>query len=286
MNMNIYYVDGEFVPADRAVIPVDDLAIIRGVGVFDLLRTYGGKPYFLEAHVSRLLNSAKAIDLDLPWSHDQICQVATETLARNEVDEANIRIIITGGPSDDFMTPSGRPRLLVLVTPLPPLPQERYRKGIKVMTVHSRRSMPGAKSIDYLSAAIALQNAKAQNAVEVIYLDDNGHALEGATSNLFAFSGGILVTPGHGVLSGVTRNVILDIAKNLYCVDVRDLPLAELLKAQEVFITGTNKGLVPVVQIDQTRVGTGRPGEQTRRIMALLDAHTAQLCETDPEPDS
>lgn len=274
--MNTYYVDGKFVTADKAVIPVDDLAIIRGIGVFDLLRTYGGKPFFLEAHVNRLLSSAKAIDLALPWSHDEICSVAKETLARNEVDEANIRIIVTGGSSDDFMTPSGRPRLLVLVSPLPQLPQGWYTKGVKVITVASSRQMPGAKSIDYLSAAMALQKAKAENAIEVIYLDSNNFALEGATSNLFAISGGTLITPGRGVLSGITRKVILEIAQDHYPVEIRDLPLKELLHAGEVFITGTNKGLVPVVQINDTRIGNGRPGKQTRHIMRMLDTRTTQ----------
>lgn len=274
--MNTYYVDGKFVTANQAVLPVDDLAIIRGIGVFDLLRTYDGKPYFLEAHVSRLISSAEAIDLSIPWSHTQICQIALQTLARNIVDEANIRIIVTGGSSDDFMTPSGRPRLLVLVTPLPRLPAAWYRNGVKVITVQSSRNIPDAKSIDYLPAAMALRQAKAAQAIEVIYLDNSANALEGATSNLFAFIDGTLVTPGRGMLSGITRKVILGIAKTLCPVAIRDLPLSELLKAEEVFITGTNKGLVPVVQIDNTTIDKGQPGEQTRHIMTLLERHTAQ----------
>jgi len=165
MSMNIYYVDGKFVPADQAMIPVDDLAIIRGIGVFDLLRTYQGKPYFLEEHVTRLLHSAREVNLALPWTHEQICKVALETLARNSLDEANIRIIVTGGSSTDFMTPSGKPRLLVLVTPLPKLPARWYRHGVKVITLKVRRNHPGAKSINYLPATMALRDAKARDAV-------------------------------------------------------------------------------------------------------------------------
>lgn len=277
--MNVYYVDGKFVPADQAVLPVDDLAIIRGIGVFDLLRTYGGKPYFLEAHVSRLLDSAKAIDLKIDWSHEQICRVAMETLAQNTVEEANIRIIITGGSSADFLTPSGSPRLLVLVTPLPKLPQWWYRKGVKVITVQSTRNIPNAKSINYLPAAMALGKAKKEKALEVLYLDEAGNALEGATSNLFAFIDGTLVTPGHGMLSGITRQVILEIAQDHYPVEIRDLHSTELFNAQEVFITGTNKGLVPVVQIDDTTIGQGQPGKQTHLMMKRLEAHTAQRSE-------
>lgn len=270
--MNIYYVDGEFVPADRAVIPVDDLALVRGIGVFDLLRTYHGRPCFLKEHVDRLLASAGYINLKLPWSHDEICRVAMETLSRNNLEEANIRIIVTGGSSADFMTPAGRPRLLVLVTPLPKMPEQWYRRGIKVITRKIKRINPGAKSINYLPAAMALRRAEARGAMEVLYLDDDDHVLEGTTSNVFAILHGRLVTPERGILSGITRKVVLEIAAGHFPIDCRDLPLQELLRAQEVFITGTNKGLVPVVDVDGTRIGNGRPGTETRRMTALLEA--------------
>ena len=275
--MNIYYVDGKFVSADQAVLPVDDLAVIRGIGVFDLLRTYHGKPYFLDAHVSRLMQSAHQIHLDLPWSHAQICTAALETLARNHLDEANIRIIVTGGSSPDFFTPVGKPRLLVLVTPLPKLPAHWYTRGVKVVTSKAWRNNPGAKSINYLPAALALQEAQTRNAVEVLFLDEAGNALEGATSNLFAWIDETLVTPGRGILPGITRSVILEIAAGQYSIAVRDLPLRELLRSQEVFITGTNKGLVPVVQIDAAPIGTGRPGPVAHNIMALLETHLNAL---------
>jgi branched-chain amino acid aminotransferase len=275
--MNIYSIDGKFVPADQAMLPVDDLAIIRGIGVFDLLRTYQGKPYFLEEHVTRLLHSAREVNLALPWSHEQICRTALETLARNSLDEANIRIIVTGGSSPDFMTPSGKPRLLVLVTPLPKLPAQWYSRGVKVITVNVRRNHPGAKSINYLPATMALHAAKARGAVEVLFLDDNDNVLEGSTSNLFAFVHGRLATPGQGILFGITRKVVLEMAARHYPVEIRDLPRTELLKAQEVFITGTNKGLVPVVQVDDCKIGTGRPGAETANIMKLLESHLAGL---------
>ncbi len=276
--MNIYYVDGKFLPADQAMIPVDDLAVIRGIGVFDLLRTYNGTPCFLKEHVTRLLSSAREVKLDLPWSHQEICRVALETLARNKITaEANIRIVVTGGSSPDFITPAGRPRLLVLITPLPKLPDHWYTRGVKVITLKIKRNNPGAKSINYLPAALALRNAQAEAAVEAVYLDDDDNALEGSTSNLFAFINGVLVTPGRGILSGITRKVVLDIVAQHYPHAIRDLPRRELIAAQEVFLTGTNKGLVPVVQIDQTIIGTGRPGPLTRHLMALIHNHLAGL---------
>lgn len=273
---NIYYVDGEYLPSDKAMLPVDDLAIIRGIGVFDLLRTYDGKPYFLKEHVQRLIESARKINLTMPWSPEEIGRVVRETLDRNNLDEANARIIVTGGSSPDFITPIGAPRLLVLVTPLPKRPKWWLAKGVKVITMGGKRNYPGAKSIDYLPAAIALGKAREKDAMEAIYLDDAGMALEGTTSNLFVFIKGKLITPGSGILSGITRKVVLSIAQDHYSIEIRDLPRDELMAAQEVFITGTNKGLVPVVRIDETTVGDGRPGRRTMHMMELLEKYTIQ----------
>ncbi len=269
----IYYVDGEFVQADKAVLPVDDLSIIRGIGVFDLVRTRNGRPLFLDEHLERLYRSAAKLGLNMPWPHAALRRVVLETLARNTVDEANLRIIVTGGSSPDFITPTGTPRLLVLVTPLPGQPEWWRTKGVKVITVKVQRSMPGAKSIDYLPAAIALRQAKSAGAVEAVYLDELDHAQEGTTSNLFIVNDGTLVTPGKEVLSGITRQVVLDIAKDQMPIEIRDIPKDELISAQEVFITGTNKGLVPVVQVDDSIIGSGRPGQVARNLMTLLDRH-------------
>lgn len=272
--MAVYYIDGEFVPAEKAVIPVDDLALLRGIGVFDLLRTYDGKPYFLDAHIDRLETSARRIDLPLPWSHDEIVGVVEQTLAKNDIPEANIRIVVTGGPSEDFMNPSGSPRLLVLVSPIPRLPDHWYTKGVKIISWEVERPIPGAKSIDYISASLALKKAGAVGAVEALYIDRNGLALECTTANIFAFVGDKLVTPGRGILSGVTRKVVLELAETLFPIDIRDISRAELLAADEVFITGTSKGLVPVVQVDDGVIADGVPGRHTRQLMAEMKRHT------------
>lgn len=273
--MDIYYVDGKFVPADRAVIPVNDLAVLRGLGAFELLRTFGGQPFALDAHLKRLTASAKKMRLALPGDVDRIKQIVLDTLARNRHhDEANIRIIITGGASIDFMTHQGQPRLLVLVSEMPRQPREWYTDGVKITTMTSRRILPGAKSINYLSATIALQKAREKGAVESAYVDRDGLVYECTTSNIFAFVGDRLVTPGRRILAGITRGVILQMAEAMFAIEVRDLTFQELIAATEIFITGTNKGIVPVVRVDDGIIGDGRPGPRTRRLMAALAAHT------------
>ena len=279
--MNIYYVDGQFLPSNKAVIPVDDLAILRGYGVCDIMRTYEGKAYFLSEHIQRLAKSAKETSLHFPWTTDELETIVLDTLQKNTpIDEANIRIIVTGGSSTDFFTHQDNPRLIVMVTPIPPLPPQWYTKGIKVITHLQERSMPTAKVISYMSAAMALKKAKAQGAIEVIYLNSNQNALEGTTSNLFAFIDGVLTTPKDHVLKGITRQLILSLGQKQFKVQERPLPLSELLKADEIFITGTNKGVVPVVQVDSHPIGDGLPGKNTKKIIKLVKEHARAFTKT------
>ncbi|MEA1967257.1 MAG: aminotransferase class IV [Thermodesulfobacteriota bacterium] len=275
--MKTYYVNGKFVPENKAVIPVDDLAVLRGFGVCDLLRTYNGKPYFFDEHIKRIENSAKEIGLALPCPGNEIKEIALKTLEQNrDIHEANIRIIITGGSSPDFLTPQGNSRLLVLISPIPELPEKWYKNGIKVITIASERNVPDAKSISYIPATIALKKAKKQNAAEALYIDRNNFVQEGTTSNLFAFINNRLVTPEKNVLKGITRNVILSITQKIFETELRQIHIDELLKADEIFITGTNKGIVPVVQINETLIGSGKPGKMTKKTIEALDKQTQQ----------
>jgi branched-chain amino acid aminotransferase len=271
--VSIYFVDGQYVPAEKAVIPVDDLSIMRGVGVFDFMRTFNGKPHFLKEHVARLENSAHEIGLELPWSQEEIIAIVNTTLEKNQLPEANIRIVITGGSSPDFITPQGEPRLLVLVTPITPPPPVWYEKGVKIITVCSRRNLPGAKSIDYIRATMALREAKKAGAVEAIYLDRERFILEGTTSNIFAVINGTLTTPGHNILPGITRKAVLGISQSLMECRIDKIALNTLYQAEEVFITGSGKGLVPVVQVDDHTISSGQPGPITRRLMEALGRH-------------
>jgi branched-chain amino acid aminotransferase len=274
--MSTYYVDGEFVADHKAVIPVDDLAVLRGIGICDIMRTFHGVPYFIDEHIQRLEESGEKIGLDLPWTREQIKQIVLETLKRNPlVDEANIRIVITGGSSPDFMTPSGKPRLIVMVTPIKKLPEEWYTRGVKVVTLVQERPLAGAKVTAYIPAAMALKEAQAAGAVEAIYVTRENLALEGTTSNLFAFFGTTLITPpAKGILKGITRKLVLSLAGRFFQVHEKPLPLDRLLAADEVFITGTNKGVVPVIQVDRTRIGNGSPGQNTQKLIQALDRHT------------
>ncbi len=269
--MTIVYVDGKFLPWEEAVIPVDDLAVLRGYAVCDFMRTFEGRPFFLDDHIRRLFLSAEKINIALPWQINDIKTVVHQVLQKNPgMGEVNIRIVVTGGSSPDFFTPSGNPRLIVLLTQVPELPKWWYTTGIKTITHYEERSNPEAKVTDYTPAARALKKAKAAGAVDAIYISSDNLALEATTSNLFAVINDTLVTPDQGVLKGITRKAVMGIAQSVMRVKERPLPLEELYAADEVFITGTNKGVVPVVQIDDSIIGKGTPGPWTQKLLLAL----------------
>lgn len=263
--MNIHYIDGEYTSDVR--IPVSDLAVMRGYGIFDYTRTYNGRPFQLDAHLARLERSAQMIDLALPRPLAEIKRIALETLNQNYYAEASLRIIVTGGDSEDTMTQSGDPRLIVLVAPLPIMPESWYENGVKVITHCAERFMPEAKTLNYVPAVIALKKAQAQGAADALYLDRSRRVLEGTTTNVFAFFGDTLVTPDADVLRGVTREVVLEIAGDLYDVQKRDLTFDELRYADEVFMTSSNKEVCPISQVDDFLIGAGRPGAHTLRLL-------------------
>lgn len=267
---SVYYVDGQYHTGDPACIPVNDLSVIRGYGVFDFTRTYGKKPFQLEAHIARLFRSAEMLMLDVPWSQDEIAAIVHQALSYSAYPEANVRIIITGGVTLDSLNPAEGPRLIVIVTPVSLIAPEDYANGVKIITVAEDRFMPTAKSINYIPAILALKAARAQGALDAIYVDSAGRALEGTTNNLFAFFGDTLVTPENGILHGITRGVVLELARSVFRVEIRDLMLDEVYHADETFLTSSIKQVLSVVRINDRIIGAGIPGERTRRMMQLF----------------
>jgi branched-chain amino acid aminotransferase len=273
--MDIYYIDGQFVDEDKAVVSVKDLVVLRGFGVFDALITYNKRPFRLKDHVERLQNSAKHIGLEIGLSNEEICRITEETIKHNtHHEESKIRIIYTGGISSDGVTPEGNGSLMVMVTPRSKLPDNWYTDGVKIITVDIERILPSAKSTTYLSAIFALSQASRQNAIESVYIDRHDRVLEGTTTNFFMFRDNKLITAGKDILPGITRSVILELADGHFDVEIRDIDKRELASAEEIFITASNKEVVPVVQVNDLTVGHGKPGPQTRKLIQLFRDYT------------
>lgn len=273
--MDIYHIDGQYVDEDQCVLSVKDLIVLRGFGVFDFLITYNKRPFYLKEHVQRLETSAHKIGLKLKHTKDEICDIVEETVRRNpHHDESNIRIVYTGGISPDGVTPEGNGYLVVMVTPKHQLPDWWYTDGAKLVTAAIERFLPGAKSTNYLTAVWALERAKTMGAIESIYVDRNDRLLEGTTTNFFCFKENKLITPKLNILPGITRSVLVKIVGGHFDLDIRDIHKNELLAMEEVFISASNKEIVPIVQIDDIVIGDGRPGRRTQKVMKLFKDHT------------
>ena len=273
MNSPEYYINGTFVPADQATLPLGDLAIVRGFGIFDFLRTYSRAPFKLREHVLRLYSSAQQIGLAMPWTMDGVEEICRETNRRNDFEDASIRIVVTGGASPDFMMPAQQPSLAVMVHPIKPAPASQYTDGVWVTTTRIERIMPTVKSLNYIGAIMAVTEAQKAGAVEAIYRTPDDTVTEGTRSNLFVFRGGKLFTPAKGILPGITRQVALEIAAEEYDVALTSVSYADLISADEVFMTSTTKEIVPVVKVDGQAIGSGKPGELTQDMMERFRAY-------------
>ena len=269
----VYYVNGQYVAADQAALGLNDLGIVRGYGVFDLLRTYDGKLFKLHEHVLRLERSAALIGLELPWSTAEIEAIARATYMRNAIANATIRIIVTGGAADDFMTPQQRPTLIVMVNPIGIPAPEQQSHGVKVITTRIERMMPTVKSLNYIAAIMAMQAARRVGAVEAIYRTADDRITEGTRANFFILRDKRLITPQTDVLGGITRDVVLEIAGDDFEVVEAPLFYADLATCDEAFLTSSTKEILPVTQIDDLTIGQGKPGPNTRKLIELFSAY-------------
>ncbi len=265
--MDIFYVDGKFVPADQAVVSVNDLALLRGYGVFDFLRTYNGVPFYMHDHIERLIHSADQIGLEIPWPLYEIRDIVEQTLRKNSHKESSIRLLVTGGDSPDGMLPVGNSKLFVMVSSLKIPPEEWYAAGVKITTTRIMRIFPETKSTNYIGAIHALKDAKRKKAVESLYISPDELVLECTTSNFFGVKDNRLITPENGILPGITRKLIFDLAAGVVEIEERQVLLNELSQLDEAFITSSTREVLPVVQVDDMTIGNGIPGKVTRQIM-------------------
>ena len=259
----LWYVGGHWVHPHEATISINDIAVLRGYSAFEALRTYSRQPFHLQEHLDRLYNSARHIDLAIPWPPEFIADIIRETIARNAYKHAAIRLLVTGGESEDTILPSEKPVLAVMITPLQERDMERFARGVKLITTPLQREMPEAKTTNYMAAVRALKEAARRGASDALFVNAQGHVLEATRSNFFIFRGDTLVTAREGVLYGITRNVVLDLARDRFPIEERPIRFEELARADEAFITSSSKEITPVVQIDDLVIGSGKPGPRT-----------------------
>jgi branched-chain amino acid aminotransferase len=270
-------VNGTVVPAGEAHVSVLDNGFTFGDAVYETLRTYGGRPFHLDRHLERLRASAGRLGFAPAFGDDVFARRLDELLARAGNDESYIRIILSRGEGDisyRFDRVKG-PTLVMVVKPFEPPPERDYAEGIPVVIASVRRNHPRAldpaiKSNNLLNNILAVREGQARGAAETILLNDAGEVAEGASSNVFVVKGGRVSTPplAAGILSGITRRLVLDLCREAGIpAGEETLRVADLLAADEVFITSTTKEAAPVTRVDDKPIGSGKPGPVHRRIL-------------------
>ncbi|KKQ97333.1 MAG: Branched-chain amino acid aminotransferase/4-amino-4-deoxychorismate lyase [Candidatus Woesebacteria bacterium GW2011_GWB1_39_12] len=267
----IYYLNGKFVAKSKAKISLWDLGFLRGYGVFDYIVTYkGGKPFLLKKHLKRLNNSAKIIGLKIPWSSNTLEKLIVKTLFKNKNGkEKIIRIIVTGGETMDGISLGSKPTLAIMVYDRKRYPASLYKRGVNVITFNYNRESPQAKSLNYIQAVKAMNIAKKKKAAEAVYVYKNlDKVYEGTQSSLFIIKKGTIFTPDGETLPGITRELINNICKKFYPTFMKEVKIDELFNADEVFLSASNKEILPVVKVDNKVIGNGKPGDITKQIMS------------------
>jgi branched-chain amino acid aminotransferase len=265
------WVNGRLVPADQAVVSVYDRGFRTGEGVFETLRAYGRHVFRLAAHLERARAGADELGFD-PGPTDRLAEAVRATAAANHASfdgaDSALRLTISSGLIDPESPVPGRgvgpPTVVVTSHPLAPSAEEAT-----AVTVPLARELPHVKAVSYLVAVTAKRRARELGADEALLTDGHGHVLEGATSNVFAVVDGILVTPptGAGLLAGVTRGVVLELAQQLGVpAQERALALEELLRADEAFLTSTTRELVALTEVDGRTIGASGAGELLGRL--------------------
>jgi branched-chain amino acid aminotransferase len=272
------YLNGELVEKEKAVVSVYDHGFLYGDGIFEGIRMYSGNVFRLKEHLDRLFDSARSILLQIPYSYEELEQIVVETLRKNEFhDSAYIRLVVSRGAGDLGLDPRKchSPNVVVIAEQLALFPKELYENGISMVTVPTRRNRPDilspkVKSLNYLNNIMVKVEATNAGADEALTLNTEGYVAEGSGQNIFIVKNEVLITPPSyvGALEGVTRNAIIDLARDLgYEVKEQPFTRHDVYVADEVFLTGTAAEVIPVVKLDGRVIADGKPGVHTHTLL-------------------
>ena len=273
----VIYVNGEFVPKEKATVSVYDHGFLYGDGIFEGIRIYDGNIFKCKEHLKRLYDSAKSIMLDIPLSFQEMQDTLVETIRRNELRDGYIRLIVSRGPGDLGLDPRRSPKanVIIIVEKLSIYPEEAYVNGLRTVSVSTRRNVPDAlnpkiKSLNYLNNILVKIQANLAGVGEAIMLNSQGYVAEGSSDNIFIVKNGVVFTPPAyvGALEGITRAAIMEICKRTG-VPLKEEPftLHDVYVADEVFFTGTAAEVIAVREVDGRIIGEGKAGPITTELL-------------------
>lgn len=269
------YINGALVPREKATVSPFDRGFLYGYGLFETMRSYGGCVFRLDRHLARLMHSAEQFALAAGLDPAELEQAIYKTLAANKLSDARIRLTVSAGEGERGLVPPkvGTPTIIV-VAERPALPPQVYRKGVHAAIVQVRRNslspFSRIKSINYLDNLIAHSEAVALGADEAILLNERGFVAECSTSNIFLVVAGKLLTPSErsGILPGITREAVLELAQVMGIeAGEGEIPVADLIRADEAFLSASVREIVPIVSVGGKPIGSGKPGGVTKRLL-------------------
>lgn len=274
------YIDGKYYEKENAKISVFDHGFLYGDGVFEGIRIYSGKIFKLEEHLERLYKSAKALMLEIPLKPDELKRDVEDAVKQNQKMDGYIRLVVSRGEGDLGVNPfpCKKASVIIIVGDIQLYPDKFYREGISVITSSLRRISPDCfdvriKSLNYLNNALAKIEAAQAGCMEAVMLTREGYVAECTADNIFIVSNGILYTSSltDCALEGITRNFVIEIAEHAgMAVKETHLTQYDLYNADECFLTGTGAEMIPVTRIDGRVIGSGRPGELTKKLAKLF----------------
>ena len=267
---NYFCVNGKIVLAKNAKLQVTDLGLLRGYGIFDFLKVENGIPLFIENHMTRFQNSAKEMGLELGYSVDELKRFVMKLIEKNEFKNGGMKIILTGGYSEDGYLPAKKSNLIILLTHFKVPSKKVFAKGVKLMLHEHFRHSAIVKTTNYIEPIRLANDLKKAKAIDVLYHWD-GKISESSRSNFFIVKKDkTIVTPTSHVLKGITRKRVINLASEHYKVIEKDITFRDLKDATEAFLSSTTKGTLPVVQIDDIKIGNGKAGEVSPHLNKLL----------------
>ena len=278
-------INGVITEPEDAKISVLDHGLLFGASVYETLRTYQGKPFLFSRHFARMEHSAAGIDLKLPWNKSKTLEEIRRTLPPGE---SRIRLMITRGTGElgpDTET-CADPAAIIIVVPLLVLPERIYEEGVDVVISSIRRGgrFADIKTGSLIHQVLARREAKSRSAFEAILLTPDDKLSDGITSNIYLVREGKLLTPSHaaGIVEGITRGVVLDLAREAGMQVVEGLfGLGDIPRAEEMFLTSTTREVLPIVRVEGKPVGNGRPGPVTKQLLGAYRAAVQRLITED-----
>ncbi len=272
------YLNGEWMPIEKAMVPVLDRGFIFGDGVYEVIPCYSGQPFRLREHLARLQSSLGGVRIQNPYSLERWDELVREMVVRNPMDDQYVYLQVTRGvaPRDHAFPKDVKPTVFMMSNPLTTPPQNQRDQGVAAITAADNRWLRcDIKSVSLLANCLLRQAAVDGNAVEVVLLRD-GMLTEGSASNIFAVKGGVIITPPktNFILPGITYDVVIELARaNRLPLEIRQVSEAEVRDADELWLTSSTKEVLSISTLDGKPVGhgegAGKPGPVAARMYQL-----------------